>query len=189
MYCPYCGKEIPNTAVFCSHCGSNTTPKVEQSPPEPTVASVPVPPAFEPEPEPPAAPSVEEPAFDRSTIDRIAPDTSYTPPPPVQPSSYYQAPPPPAYTSFDAPPAASEGANGLAIASMVCGICAFVCCGIPGIVGLILGIISQRKSKSAGENGSGMALAGIICSSIAIGIWVLGFILSINGNANYRWYL
>ena len=68
------------------------------------------------------------------------------------------------------------GGTGLAIASMVLGIvsivltCLFI--GIlPGIVGLILGIISIAKDKP----GKGMAVAGIVTSAIGIVLFFLVF--------------
>lgn len=74
--------------------------------------------------------------------------------------------------------------SGLAIASMVLGIISIVCSlsmifvflgFILGIVGLVLGIVGKSKIKtSQGQiGGDGMALAGIICSSISLGISLL----------------
>ena len=67
------------------------------------------------------------------------------------------------------PPPQTASTNGMAIASLVC---AFL---IP-IVGLILGIISLGKIKTSGEGGRGLAMAGIIISSIGM---VLGLIFVI----------
>lgn len=71
--------------------------------------------------------------------------------------------------------------NGLEIAALVLGIIAIPlgCCygvgAVPGLVGIILGIVSKKK----GEKLSGMALAGIICSVvgilIGIAVWVFIF--------------
>ncbi len=67
--------------------------------------------------------------------------------------------------------------SGLAIASLVCGICGLV---IPW-VGFILSVlaivfggvaISQtRKDPSLG--GRGMAIAGLVCGIVAISLWVI----------------
>lgn len=46
--------------------------------------------------------------------------------------------------------------NGLAIASMVL-----------GIVGIVLAAIAKKKAKS------GMATAGLVCSIIALAVWVV----------------
>lgn len=60
---------------------------------------------------------------------------------------------------------------GLAVASMVLGIVSlvFACCipyvpVIAAIVGLILGIVSLKKNAG----GKGMAIAGVVCSIIAL---------------------
>ncbi len=72
-----------------------------------------------------------------------------------------------------------SGGNGMAIASMVLGIVAIVlmCCNTYigmacAVVGLILGILHVRKN---GKNG--MAIAGIVCSAVAIAIAVIAIIL------------
>ena len=69
--------------------------------------------------------------------------------------------------------------KGLGIAAMVCGILSllliflFMPLGIGcGIAGLVMGIIGRKKNKK-----DGMALAGIITSSIGIGLSVLLIIL------------
>ena len=65
--------------------------------------------------------------------------------------------------------------QGMGIASMVCGIASLI---IPfvgtatAIVGLILGVLSKKKSQEAGMP-SGMATAGIVCSVIALAISIL----------------
>ncbi len=74
-----------------------------------------------------------------------------------------------------------EEGPGFAIAGMVCGILSIVCCCVwyvglvLGIVGLVLSIISVRQHRP----GKGMAIAGIICSSIGLGIGLLMGITSI----------
>lgn len=83
--------------------------------------------------------------------------------------------------------------DGLAIASLVLGIvsvlidCFYGFGVFPGIVGLILGIISKvRISKSNNSiNGSGMAIAGIVLSSVSIlfAIIILIAVISVIGIA------
>ena len=69
----------------------------------------------------------------------------------------------------------NQPTNGMAVTSMVLGIvslCGLLCCfgGLLGILGLIFGIIAmnQVKNNSYASGSKGMALAGIICSSIAL---------------------
>lgn len=88
------------------------------------------------------------------------------PPPPY---GYGGAYGPYAYGGGYAPPRN----NGLAVASLVCGICAFVVCQIVAIPGLILGLRARRQIRESGgaETGDAFALAGIVLS--AIGLFLL----------------
>jgi len=80
-------------------------------------------------------------------------------------------------------------ANGLAITSMVLGILSlptFCCCvlSIPlAIAGLIFGIVAMTQLKDGNyTNGSrGMAIAGLICSGIALLLTAVWFIISVVG--------
>ena len=73
---------------------------------------------------------------------------------------------------------APQTGKGFAIASMVCGIASIVfCCFgyfglILGIAGVVLGIISKKKTTE----GSGMALAGIITGAVG-GVLALGMVI------------
>jgi hypothetical protein len=66
-------------------------------------------------------------------------------------------------------------ADGLAIASLICGILGLLgTCGygvgvIPAIAGLICGLMSRTKG--------GIRTAGIVCSSVAIGLCILAIVL------------
>ncbi|MCL2694706.1 MAG: DUF4190 domain-containing protein [Clostridiales bacterium] len=71
--------------------------------------------------------------------------------------------------------------NGMAVASMICGICGFICCGVSGIVGLILGIVAKKRIKQTGEGGNGFATAGIACGAVAAGFWLLYVVVLILG--------
>lgn len=86
----------------------------------------------------------------------------WTPPPPV----YYGAPRPPT--------------NGMAIAAMVISIVSLagMCIWGPAAifispVGAVLGHISRRKIKESGEQGDGMALAGIIVGWVGVALSLL----------------
>lgn len=65
-----------------------------------------------------------------------------------------------------------SGTNGLAIAAMICGICGFLC-GVPAVIGIILGIVSLPQIKQTQQSGRGMAIAGIVTGSL----WILLFVL------------
>ncbi|MHC4084155.1 MAG: DUF4190 domain-containing protein [Planctomycetota bacterium] len=69
-----------------------------------------------------------------------------------------------------AQPLPSAKTSGLAIASLILGICGIFTCGLTAIVGLILGIaglcaISKRAEQLKGK---GLAIAGIVISAICI---------------------
>jgi len=73
--------------------------------------------------------------------------------------------------------AAVNPGQGLGIASLVCSLIGI------SLVGLILGIIALKKSKEAGMS-NGMALAGIIISSIGLVFGTLWLLLVIIGLAS-----
>lgn len=80
------------------------------------------------------------------------------------------------------PPSANQPpkTEGLAIASMVCGIVGFVSCGLTGIAAAILGHKANKKiARSNGAlGGSGFATAGLVTGYISI---VVGGILGLAG--------
>lgn len=91
------------------------------------------------------------------------------------------------YASYEQP-----SGKGFAIASLVLGIVSVcTCCGglLPSVLGLIFGIISKSKQS---EN-NGMAIAGIILSSIGIVVSLIFIAMMIIGSAqgdqvNLRYY-
>jgi hypothetical protein len=96
----------------------------------------------------------------------------------------------------------SRRTNGMSIAAMVVAIVGLIsspCYGIPGIaiglVGAILGHIGHRQTKERGEEGGGMAIAGVTIGWIAVlaGIIALAIYLYIwfwfkNAVDNYNHY-
>lgn len=99
---------------------------------------------------------------------------SLPPPPP---------PPPPGYTpagyGYGYPSAPST--DGMAIGAMICGIVGFFACGIPSLVGLVLGFVSRgRIKRSAGRlRGNGMALTGIILGFVWLALYAAYLVLFI----------
>lgn len=74
------------------------------------------------------------------------------------------------------------GSMGFAITSMVLGIVAILmmCCvssfwlkTIVGVLGLVFGIVSLQNKNNSGK---GMAIAGIVCSGIALVVYVIGLV-------------
>ncbi|MGW7264190.1 DUF4190 domain-containing protein [Streptomyces sp. NPDC054842] len=100
------------------------------------------------------------------------------PPGPEQPQDAYPAPPAQGpyvhqpyqtwgqgYSPYNRP----APVNGLAIAALVLGILCF----LPA-VGLVLGIVALRQIKKRGERGTGMAVGGIVMSSLGVVLIALG---------------
>lgn len=71
------------------------------------------------------------------------------------------------------PSPAGSKAGGMAIAGLICGCVGFPSCGLTAIAGLVCSLVAMRKAKAAGQK-SGMALAGLIVSIIALAFSVLG---------------
>ena len=85
------------------------------------------------------------------------------PPPPGYPGApgYY-----PAYDPYR--PIKPPGTNGNAIAALVSAISGLLCCGLLGIVGLIFGVVAMREIKRTGQDGYGLALAGVIIGGLTL---------------------
>ncbi|HNP58148.1 MAG TPA: DUF4190 domain-containing protein [Gordonia sp. (in: high G+C Gram-positive bacteria)] len=141
-----------------------------------------------PDPVPPVGPP---PGYVAPTPDySAAPPPVYGSPPPVygtqapgygapayQPTGYPGATADPYNAAYGYPayPVQSSQSDPLAIAALIFGILGFVCC-LPGPVGLILGIISWRKSNAdplSGGSNRGMAIAGTILGGISTAIIVV----------------
>jgi Domain of unknown function (DUF4190) len=63
--------------------------------------------------------------------------------------------------------------NPLAIASLCCGIGQILLGLLAGIPALILGIIALGQIRTRGERGRGLAIAGIVLSSIGIALFIV----------------
>jgi uncharacterized Tic20 family protein len=66
-----------------------------------------------------------------------------------------------------APAPAAQKTNVLAIVSLVIAILQF------NVIAIILGAIALSQIKKTGENGRGLALAGIIIGAISIVFWIV----------------
>lgn len=63
--------------------------------------------------------------------------------------------------------------NGMAVAALVVSIVSLMaCCGASGFIGAILGHMSRGQIKRTGEQGGGMALAGVIVGWIGFAIFL-----------------
>jgi hypothetical protein len=98
---------------------------------------------------------------------------AYSPPPgqpyygpqPPYPAAQQPYPPYPPYAP--APPT-----NGLAIAALVCGVGGFVV-GVSFIPAIICGHLARAQIRRTGEQGGGMALAGLIIGYVGIALFAV----------------
>lgn len=99
-------------------------------------------------------------------------------PPPVYPPpypGYYQ----PNYQPYQPyPPKRSAGTNGKAIAALVTSLAGLVCCGLPSIVGLVLGLVAMRETRRTGQDGYGLAVAAVVISALIMSGYVLYLLVS-----------
>src|SRR5258706_270994 len=153
--CPTCNQTFSETWLsFCTQDGTTLIDdSVSRSEPPPTVMSSAPPPVSNPTP----------PANWNTPSGGLGSE-GFPVPQPLQ--SSWQPPPPPAY--------ASGQQQGLAVASMICGIFTVTigwCCylgGISGPVAIGLGIYSLIQIKNNPDKFSGkpLAITGIICSAV-----------------------
>lgn len=92
-----------------------------------------------------------------------------------------QMPPPPPMIPPDYN--GMQKSNGLAIASMVVGICGAVLFCVPfvnlvlGVLALTFGAVALKKVREGQGSGSGMAITGIVLGIIVCALFVLGIVL------------
>jgi len=66
--------------------------------------------------------------------------------------------------------------NGLAIASLACGVAQFAFGPLPTIPAIVLGHMARHQIKRTGEQGAGMALAGLLLGWAAVALFVLAVV-------------
>ena len=173
--CPKCNQVFDQE--WLSFCTNDGTSLVDTSalPPEPppTMMSPPLPPSVSPS---------EQPTINLQTGSSQPPPAPYSPPAPMQQSwqppsqpmqTGWQPPPPPAYSP--------QKKQGLAIASLILGICSITvgwCCSLGVLtapVGIVLGIISlvQIKNNPSENGGKPLSITGIATGAAYLLFWVL----------------
>lgn len=88
-------------------------------------------------------------------------------------------------------PPVAPPADGLAIASMVCGIIAVITCyfgAILGTIAVVLGHVSISKIKKSGNTvgGKGMAIAGLVCGYVGIAMTLVFAIFLFTAGAEMK---
>ncbi len=92
---------------------------------------------------------------------------------PYQQGSYQQGPYPQPY-GYQPQHARPMTTNGLAIAAMILGILWVYWIG--SILALVFGYVARDQIKRSGQQGDGMAIAGIVLGWIGIGILIVGVV-------------
>jgi hypothetical protein len=149
-----------------------------------TTPQYPAPPGYQQSGHPP--PGYQQPGYSEPGYQQPGyPEPGYPPPDyprPGYPQVGYPPPPagyPPQYPSgypygYDPyAPARPTGTNGKAIGALVTSLAGLMLCGVPSIVGVILGVIAMRETKRTGQEGYGLALAGVIVGALAVVGWLL----------------
>jgi Domain of unknown function (DUF4190) len=98
-----------------------------------------------------------------------SPPPGYGPPPGYPPPGY----PPPGYGP---PPGYPPYPGGWRRPTNTMAILALVLAFVFAPVGIVLGVMARRQIRQTGEEGDGLALAGIIVGSIVTGFYVLGIL-------------
>ena len=117
-------------------------------------------------------------------------------PPPVYPTPYPPAAgypyPPYGGDPFDPyRPLKPPGTNGKAIAALVCSLSGLVFCGLPSIAGIILGIIAMRETKRTGQDGFGLAVAGLAIGVVIVVlmlVYVAFMVFIVSSSSSYNNY-
>lgn len=161
MFCPNCGHQIPDDAVFCPDCGQSTQPAASQQP-------GPVQPEAAPNPASsyPGQPETNQPQ--QPPVYNAQP---------VQNQSYqYQ------YSMQYAPD--TRRMNGLCVAGFVVGIVSifFYVMGIMGIVALVLSGLGLSSSARNNQRGRGLAIAGLVLGIVST---VLGVVFICTCTSSY----
>ncbi len=104
---------------------------------------------------------------------------SYDAPPPPPPGGGYGQP---QYGGYGQP----QGTNKKAMWSMILGIVSLLCCGLfAGIPAIILSRSAKTEIAATGQQGGGMATAGLVLGILAC-VWsVIWVILLLTGNGSF----
>ena len=107
--------------------------------------------------------------------------------PPAYPGGYYPTPeyqggyyPTPDYQGgYGYVPPQKAGTNALAIASLISSFTGLLCC-VGSIVAIVLGAIAVRQIKRTGQDGFGLAVAGIVIGIATLGVTLVFLIFAMH---------
>lgn len=91
---------------------------------------------------------------------------------------------------FSEPEQKKDSADKCAIASLICGIASFFCCGIAGIAGIIVGIfgIKSKTNKNLAIAGIAVSSAAVVIKLIAVIVIIISAIVSTVSGISTEWY-
>jgi hypothetical protein len=115
----------------------------------------------------------------------------YAPPYPhmqLMPSPYTYGRPFDPYANPFAPPPRLRRTNGLAVASLVLALAQLPTLGLTALPALICGHIAKGQIRERGDDGEGMAVAGIVLGWLGVGLWVLFVFLSASSSGGHAGY-
>lgn len=168
MICTNCGAVLDDDLNFCTQCG---TPLKQTDVVSENVEAE----AYAPEA------VIDEAYVPEEVYTPEVNDEVYVPQVEQEPSFDTQFSPEFDQTAYAPPLPQNDPGKGLGIASMVVSIVGAVLCnlfGITPIVGLILGIVANSKSKKAGFK-NGFAIAGIVIGAVSIVLFVLCIVVTV----------
>jgi hypothetical protein len=173
--CPMCDRTYDDSQTFCVNDGATLVSDASASSYDPmkTIVATPPPPTQ-------SAPLPPPPVYGSGDLPGGQSPSAWQSAPPPQTGSAWGTNLPPAPS---APFGAAQGQqNGLAIASLVCGVLSFLCFGpLSGIPAIILGFmaVSKNKADPARYGGRGLAIGGIVTGAINLVLVVLYIIFVI----------
>ena len=101
---------------------------------------------------------------------------------------FYSPPPAPPTLGYHGGPAGPELPKGLAVASLVLGICSVTVCIIPylglcvapicAVLAIIFGVIARNAADRGEAGGRGMATAGLICGIVSVSLLLFVLLLA-----------
>lgn len=179
LKCNTCGRENPISNSFCEGCGSPLsfidqdltstglphTDSLESA--EPVVNSTPVEPEVKSEPV--QSYSYQQPQATSVSYDYNSNNTNYN----------YQ---------YSYNPDQSVKTSAMCITGFVLSLVSLLCCGFTSLISLILSIIGLILASGKGMKGKGLAIAGIIISSILLIFFIILVIASADGGFEYSNY-
>ncbi|WP_259370785.1 DUF1707 and DUF4190 domain-containing protein [Streptomyces sp. SCUT-3] len=70
-------------------------------------------------------------------------------------------------------PAPKPPTNGMAVGALVCGVATFVTWGVAGVPAVVLGHMAKAQVRRTGEEGEGMATAGLVLGYLSFAFWAV----------------